>query len=217
MIPRIGGPGSGRGAGSASSLAQRVCSAILIGWLLVAGLTASAQAELRRWAPLAGKSQVAFDASFPLGNFTGATEDLAGAFQADPDDLREPVKGALTVKARSLRTGVKDRDRDMWKALAVERYPEIRFAVERVEASFPSITDRADVLLTITGRMEIRGMERPVVFPGRVRLQDGKLWVRGEAMLKLSAFGIAPPRRLLFLAVKDDLLVRFDMLLTRDE
>ena len=217
MIRRIGEPRSGRRAASAPSPAQRLRGALLIGSLLVAGLAAPAQAEPRRWVPLAGKSRVAFDASFPLGNFTGATEDLAGTFHADPDDLREPVKGALTVKAGSLRTGVAERDRDVWKALAVERYPEIRFAVERVEASFPSVTDRADVLLTVTGRMEIRGVERPVVFPGRVRLQEGKLWVRGETMLQLSAFGIPPPRRLLFFSVRDDLLVRFDVLLTRAE
>ena len=51
-------------------------------------------------------------------------------------------------------------------------------------------------------------------FSGRVRLKDGRLWVRGESRFKMSDFGIKPPQYLL-LPVKDEVGVGFDLLLAR--
>jgi polyisoprenoid-binding protein YceI len=188
-------------------------SAIALGVLAALGFAATlAEAEAKRWATVAGRSQVSFDASFPLGDFAGRAGDVAGEFWGDPADLRQGVTGALRVKIMALHTGVDGRDRDMWRALSAERYPEIRFSVQRVEASFPSVTDRSDVLLTISGLMQMRGVERAVVLPGRVRLQGNRLWVRGETRLQMRDFGIDPPRRF-FLRVADSVLVSFDLLL----
>ena len=171
-----------------------------------------AGADAKRWTTVAGRSQVSFEASFPLGDFAGRAEDVVGEFWGDPTDLRQGVRGALRVKATAFRTGVEGRDRDTWRALSAARYPEIRFTVQRVEPSFPSVTDRSDVLLTVGGLMQLHGVERSMVFPGRVRLQDDRLWVRGETRLQLGDFGIEPPRRF-FLRVSDSVLVSFDLLL----
>jgi polyisoprenoid-binding protein YceI len=159
---------------------------------------------------VAGKSQVSFDASFPLGDFAGRATDVVGEFWGDPADLRQSVTGALRVKITALHTGVDARDRDMWRALAADRYPEIRFTVQRVEASFPSVTDRSDVLLTIRGLMQLHGVARTTVLPGRMRLQDRRLWVRGETRVQMRDFGIEPPRKF-FLQVADSVLVSFDL------
>ena len=161
------------------------------------------------------KSEVSFTASFPLGDFTGRTQDIAGEFRADPADLRSGVTGVLRIKAYGIRTGDDGRDREMYRLLAVDRHPEIQFTIERIEASFPSTTDRADVLLTITGLMSIRGVERAMAFPGRARLRDDKLWVRGEGPLRMSHFGMKAPSRFFF-DVKDTLLVSFDVTLAPD-
>src|SRR5262249_49830672 len=165
------------------------------------------------WTPVAGKSNVTFNATFPLGDFSGTADDVTGEFRADPTDLRQGVTGVLRVKAAALRPGDDGRDHPMRGGLAAERYPEIRFTVEHVDASFPSLTDRGDVLLTIKGLMFIHGVERAMVFPGRVRLRDDRLWVRGENSLKMSEFGMKPPSRL-FVSVKDTVLVSFDITLS---
>lgn len=183
--------------------------------MLVAFATGAVDGEPRRWVTVAGKSEVSFTASFPLGNFTGRTEGVGGVFRADPQNLRQVVSGSLQVNPATLKTGDNGRDRDMWKLLAVERYAEIRFTVERVEPSFPSVADRSDVLVTITGRMLIRGVERPLVFPGRVRRRNNGLWVRGETQIKMSEFGISPPSRFFF-QVADTVLVGFDVQLQEE-
>ena len=183
--------------------------------ILVTLATGSADSEPRRWVTVASKSEVSFAATHALGNFTGRTESVTGVFRADPEDLRRSVSGSLQVNAATLKTGDDGRDRDMWKLLAVEKYSEIRFTVERVEPSFPSVADRSDVLVRITGQMLIRGVERQLVFAGRVRRRSNGLWVRGETEIKISDFGISPPSRW-FLQVGDAVLVGFDLQLQEE-
>jgi polyisoprenoid-binding protein YceI len=173
----------------------------------------AAWAEPGRWAVLPGKSQVAFDAKFSMGDFSGTGEKVVGGFTLDPADLRVPVTGVATVEVAGLTTGLGGRDRDMRKALEAERFPTMRFTVEGVEASFPSVTDKADVLLTIRGQMLIRDVERPLTLLGRARFRDALIWVRGDGTVRMTDFGIARPRRLL-MTVADQLIIRFDLTLS---
>jgi polyisoprenoid-binding protein YceI len=191
---------------------SRVALKAGIALLAALALAGPAQAEGRRWTPLPGRSTVGFTASFPLGSFTGSTQDITGEFQGDPADLRRPVTGALRVRAATLRTGNEGRDRDMRKTLATDRHPEISFTVQEITSTFASASERSDVLLTISGRLVIRGVERSVALPGRLRLRDGNIWVRGETELRMTDFGIEPPRRF-FLEVQDAVTVSFDLLL----
>ena len=190
-------------------------AAAAIGFVALLPGASPTRADVRRFTPVAAKSEVTFTASFPLGDFTGRTQDIAGEFRADPADLRSGVTGMLRIKAYRIRTGDEGRDREMYRFLAVDHHPEIQFTIERIEASFPSTTDRSDVLLTITGVMSIRGVERAMAFPGRARLREDKLWVRGEGQLRMSHFGMKAPSRFFF-DVKDTLLVSFDVTLAQD-
>lgn len=189
---------------------KRLCLALALVFV-----AADAHADPKRWVPVPGKSLVAFDASFPGGNFTGQADDVAGEFQADPADLRHGVTGWVRVNAAALRTGIDGRDREMWGLLEVGRYPEIRFVLQRVESSFHSVAERSDVLLTLSGLLTIRGVERPMTFTGRLRQREDKLWARGETKMRMSTVGIRPPTRML-MTVGDEISVRFDLLLAAD-
>jgi len=186
-------------------------------WLVLAGLGASpAFAEPARWTPVRGQSLVFFDAVFPPADFSGFGRDLSGEFEADAADLTQGVSGRLTVQVSGISTGNEGRDKEMWKSLAVDRHPTMYFVIQTVDApSFPpGVADHTDTLLTIQGRLSIAGVERVKRFSGRVRLKQGRLWVRGESRFKMSDFGIKPPQYLL-LWVKDEVGVGFDLLLDR--
>jgi polyisoprenoid-binding protein YceI len=189
----------------------RLAAPALLTLLLLATVAPAAPA---RWTPVPGKGEVRVAVRHRLGDFTAIAERLVGEFEGDAGDLRLPVTGTLRVPVAALRTGMDGRDRDMRRLLDAERCPEIRYTVSSVEPSFASVSDRSDVLLTIHGALAIRDVERPVTFLGRVRLRDGKLWVRGEATIKMTDFGIAPPRRF-FWAVQNDLLLAVDLLLAQ--
>ena len=166
--------------------------------------------------PVRGQSLVSFDAVFPPADFSGFGRDLSGEFEANADDLTQGVSGRLTVQVSGISTGNEGRDKEMWKSLAADRHPTMYFVIQAVDApSFPpGVAEHTDTLLTIQGRLSIAGVERVKRFSGRVRLKQGRLWVRGESRFKMSDFGIKPPQYLL-LWVKDEVGVGFDLLLDR--
>ena len=197
------------------STAMRVAAGIV--WLVLAGLAASPVfAEPTRWVTVSGQSLVSFDAVFPPADFSGFGRDLAGEFEADADDLNLGVSGRLTVQVTGISTGNEGRDKEMWKVLAADRHKAVYFVIQTVDApSFPpGVAEQTDTLLTIQGRLSIAGVERVKRFSGRVRVKQGRLWVRGESRFKMSDFGIKPPQYLL-LGVKDEVGVGFDLLLER--
>lgn len=173
-----------------------------------------AAGEIQRWTVEAGKSRAGFDAYHRLGNFSASSEVPSGEFEADIENMKQPVRGTLTVPVATLRSGKAGRDRDIRKALDGDRHPEIRYRIDKVESSFPSLAENTDVVLAIHGVLSMRGVERPVSFAGRVRLRQGALWVRGESYLKPREFGI-PLLRDWFFSIKDSVLATFDLVLNK--
>lgn len=192
---------------------SRVAGHALLALLLLAPPASAAPA---RWTLVEGKGDVRVTARHRMGDFIGIAERLFGEFEGDPGDLRQGVSGTVRVPVVALRTGIDGRDRDMRRMLDAERFPEIRYTISTVEPSFASVSERSDVLLTIRGVLGIRDVERSVTFLGRLRLRDGRLWARGETTIKMTDFGITPPRRF-FLAVENELMLAFDLLLARAE
>ena len=185
---------------------------MLLAGLTLALLTTPAAAQSRRWVPVPGKSLVAFEATHRLGDFRGSAETVTGEFEADPADIRAGFTGTLRVPVAALRTGDAGRDRDMYKLLQADTHKLIRYTVGGSEASFNAITAATDVLLTIKGALGVRGIERPLVFFARARLLGDRIWVRGESKLKLTEFGMEPPRRFWF-RVGNEVGVSFDVTL----
>jgi polyisoprenoid-binding protein YceI len=195
----------------------RLVAVLLALALFEISLPGSAIAEAERWVVDRGKSRVGFDAFHPFGNFSGASETPSGAVELDIEDLKKPIKGTLTAPVASLRTGKAGRDKDLRRALDGERQPEIRFRIDKVESSFPSLTENTDVLLTLHGVLSMRGIERPASFMGRVRLRPGGiLWVRGESRLRPGDFGI-PLLRPWLVSMKEHVLATFDLTLNKEK
>ncbi len=185
---------------------------MVLAGLVLALITPSAEAQSRRWVPVPGKSVVAFEATHRLGDFRGSSDTVTGEFEADPAEIRAGFTGTLRVPVAALRTGDAGRDRDMRKLLRADTHKVIRYTIGGSDASFHALTATADVLLTIKGALEVRGVERPLVFLARARLVGDRIWVRGESRLRLTDFGIEPPRRLLF-RVGNEVAVSFDVTL----
>jgi len=172
----------------------------------------TAHADSRAWSPVPAKSSVSFDVRHRFGDFSGRSESVTAEVTADTADLRQPATATVTVPATSFKTGRAGRDRDVQDALDARHHGELRFVLQSADASFPSVSDKADVLLTLKGTLTVRGVERPVTFLGRVRLRDERLWVRGETTIKMTEFGI-PPLRDWFFKATDEVGLRFDLTL----
>jgi len=178
--------------------------------------TTQVRAEPKTWVVVPARSQVMFEANFPLGDFRGTTEEIRGEVQADLENISAGVRGNVTLNPASLKTGIDRRDQDMRATLEVEKHPNIRFTIREVRASFPSLAERADTQLVIEGELSIHGVDRVITLTGRAQIRDGQVWVRGEGTLKMTDYGIRPPRKF-FLSVGDQTRVAFDVLLAPRE
>lgn len=187
---------------------------------LVSGVVAlplPAAAEVERFTVESDQSRVLFDAFHPwaIGRFSAGADKPTGEFEIDVDDLRKSIKGTLVVQASAFRSGRAGRDKSIRKALDAEHNPEIRYRIEKVDSSFPSLAENNDVFLTIHGILSIKGVDRPATFAGRVRRKEGgALWVRGEGWVKPQDFGV-PLLRTWMVSMKDSVLAIFDLTLSR--
>jgi polyisoprenoid-binding protein YceI len=189
--------------------------------VLVAGAAspALARADTQRFTVESAKSRVSFDAFHPwtVGVFSAASEEPTGEFEIDTSDLRQPVKGGLTVSAAGFRSGDKSRDKDIRRALDADHHPEIQYRIDKMDSSFPSLAENNDVILTIHGVLSVKGVERPTTFAGRIRLRPGgALWIRGESWLKPRDWGV-PLLRPWLVSMKDSVLAIFDLTLNKSK
>jgi len=192
--------------------------AALVGALLGgAVLWSPSLAETQRFTIEPDKSRVSFDAFHPFafGTFSAAADGPTGEVELDVSDLRQPIKGSLTVPAIGLRSGDASRDKDIRRALDTDRHPEIRYRVDKVDSSFPSLAENNDVILTIHGVLTVKDIDRPTTFAGRIRLRPGgALWVRGESWVRPRDWGV-PLIRSWMISMKDSVLAIFDLTLSR--
>lgn len=178
-----------------------------------------ARADAQRFTVESAKSRVSFDAYHPwtIGVFSAASEGPTGEFEIDISDLRQPVKGGLTVSAAGFRSGDKGRDKDIRRALDVDHHPELQYRIDKMDSSFPSLAENNDVILTIHGVLSVKGVERPTTFAGRIRLRPGgALWIRGESWLKPRDWGV-PLIRSWLVSMKDSVLAIFDLTLNKSQ
>jgi len=175
-----------------------------------------ASAEGQRYV-VTDKGRVSFDAFHPFTTFTVTSESPSGEIELDTADLKQPFKGEIIVLSASLRSGDRKRDQKIYNSLDIERYPDIRYRIEKVDSSFGTLAENNDVLLVIRGVLIMKGLERPVDFSGRLRLRPGGgLWFRGESWIKPWDWGVQPIR-LWLISVRETGLATFDLILNKAE
>lgn len=96
--------------------------------------------------------------------------------------------------------------------MAAATYPKITFRSTR-------ITVRSSDLYEVQGLLTIRGQARPVTLNVRVTPRESEMWVEGSSQIRLSEFGLKPPRGIvgvgLFIGTKDEMKVLFKLLANR--
>lgn len=128
-----------------------------------------------------------------------AAKSFSGTVHFDADRLEESAL-SLEVEARSLTVidpGESEQDRRDVQAtmeaqvLGVNSFPLIRFRSTGVRLLR---NDGAGWLVTLAGRLNLHGVEKPVSFPVRVRLDNRRLTAHGEVFIAQTVFGIEPVR-----------------------
>ncbi len=139
-------------------------------------------------------------------------EGVAADGGAGPADILAPGGvAALRVKVpvRALASGDSGLDDNLRSTLKADQIHEIRFQMDSYRST-PG-PDAAHVTVTIKGRLQIAGAEKPIELGALVAREGSGLRVTGAVPLLMSTFGIKPPTFMLFMTVSDQVTVHYDL------
>jgi polyisoprenoid-binding protein YceI len=132
------------------------------------------------------RSAVRFTLAATLHTVYGEGRVVRGELRFDP--AGGPASGEVVVDARSFRTGIAARDRNMHEqVLESARFPEIRFEPERLEVRSRG-GDAADV--TLHGHFEIHGGRHAAAIPARVVREGDGVRIDAALTIPYAAWGL---------------------------
>jgi len=162
---------------------------------------------------IAGTSNVhAYTASTTTVRVTRARVSAAAAGVDFWDNALQP--GAveafeIAIPAATLTSPKGDLDKNMYKALKVEAFPEITFRLVRFEAKDNPAGTRA------IGLLKIAGVEREVALTITTTRGASGLTVRGSLDLLMTDYGVVPPKAMLGMLKTDPkVTITFETALT---
>jgi len=158
------------------------------------------------------KSVVRFDAKAFMHDFTGKTFKLLGSIRVGDLDRLPDAEACVMIDAASLETGITTRDGIMRDDhLETAKFPTIDFVLKQVEAVS---RQSGGWNFTARGNLSLHGVSREIIFPVRAHQAGDIVRLVAEVPLKMTDYRIRIPK-FLFLAVEDQVVVRFDVTAVR--
>jgi len=127
-----------------------------------------------------------------------AAKQVSGEVQFDPHSI-DKSSVRLRVSTKSITVidpGESEKDRkevqatmESEKVLDVAKFPEIAFTSTSISAA-KKTSDGWE--LTLSGNLNLHGVEKPVTFPLHVRAQNNELRAQGEVAILQTDYGITP-------------------------
>jgi polyisoprenoid-binding protein YceI len=181
--------------------------------VLLAAAAGPAAAQTR-YELVPGETRVSFDASATMGRFSGRAQRVSGWADVGDAETLAGTRGEVNVHAGSFGTGIALRNRHLRDEMEVERYPWIRFVLERVTPS-GGVAEGARAV-TLHGRLTIKAATREVEIPATVTQSGGTITVDGQLPAKFTEYGMRPPTRMGGMTrVRDDLTLHFHVVFRR--
>ncbi len=161
----------------------------------------------QRLAIVPSLSRVGFDAKSTLHDFSGVTQKVEGELEVDLARPAETPSGVVLVDARTLDTGMADRDTGLRKQLDSEHHTQLRFTWTALrEAEVEPAAQRLRAIAV--GRLSIKGVEREVAMPVQVSVDASqRVGIEGELVVRLRDFGVEPPSQLGMIRVENEVRV----------
>lgn len=166
---------------------------------------------------LLAASAYAGNLSFESGTIKAHTE-VFGDSSIDPvfkkatshlsmGDSVASLKGTMEVSIADFISDNAKRDSNMRETMESDKFPKASFEIKEV---IPKGGDN----VTLKGMMSIHGVSKPLSFEGSVNEEGSKVRIRAKSSMKMSDYGITPPK-MVFLTVRDQVDLNVDVVLKR--
>jgi polyisoprenoid-binding protein YceI len=138
---------------------------------------------------------------------TGTTRGVAGDILLNPTDLPSAQVGEIVVDVSQLATDEPSRDNAIRRAyLESLRYPLARFTGATILNAPRALQEGVPVRFQLQGTLTVRETPRQVTWDVEAHLQGDLLSATATLPIRMTDFGIEPPR-LAMLTVEDEVLL----------
>ena len=184
--------------------------------LLLLSLPGSGRAQTLTLGP---GSRLWLEGDSTLHPFSSTATRLTASFVTAPGlpvsaAVEEAIRGGkirglvVVVPVKGLKSGESGLDKNLWKALRADAFPDIAFTM----GGYRLEVDSATAVIVAWGELTVAGARRPETLRGSLGWRDGGAVIDGAQPLLMTDFGIRPPT-FLFDALKtsDRVTVRFHL------
>lgn len=123
------------------------------------------------------------------------TDEQSGEAEVEnSDDFR--IKAlSFSVKSESLKSGKSGMDKNTYKALKTDKHETIDFNLSSV-SKVEKVSEN-QFKATVNGNLKICGVKKSISLSLNIKLEGAKLFIEGEKSLKMTDYGVKPPKALL--------------------
>lgn len=161
---------------------------------------APGSAAARVYEAIPGESTLTYRLAHTTHTVRGVSRDFICRVELAPDTFSSKVVVSAAVK--SFDSGNDSRDDHALETVRAMRHPRVEFASDSVRS--------APGGYRVYGVLDFAGRRRPIDFLVIPKREPGKVGVTGGFTVKLTDYDVKPPK-LLFLKVKDEMEIRFDV------
>ena len=168
---------------------------------LFSALVLSAQLKINN-----GASSLEIDGTSNVHDWTEKVETINGTCSAtmNGSTLTEIKSMDVTIPVRSIKSGKSTMDKNTYKAMNADKYPNIYFKLKSASISGKKVL--------LTGTLTIAGKTNTVTITSNYSISGGKLIIKGDYKMKMTQYGIEPPTAMLgAMTTGDDLTIRFNL------
>jgi polyisoprenoid-binding protein YceI len=166
---------------------------------------------------LVAASAFAGNLSFESGSIKAHTE-VFGDSSIDPvfkkatshlnmGETTASLRGSMEVSIADFISDNAKRDSNMRETMESDKFPKASFEIKEV-------VSKGGENVILKGMMSIHGVSKPISFEGSVSEEGSKVRVKAKSSMKMSDYGITPPK-MVFLTVRDQVDLNVDVVLKR--
>lgn len=130
----------------------------------------------------------------------GKTSALAGTIVLDGGVIQAST---IEVDVATLKTDESRRDNKVRQALDTANHPKATYRITGAEGN-PALAEGQETALKLQGTMTIKGVDKPLTFDAKAKLEGGRLTLTAETVFDMTEFGVDPPNVANFVAVQNE-------------
>ncbi|MCK0159268.1 YceI family protein [Allomuricauda sp. F6463D] len=159
-----------------------------------------------------GEGEVTVTGTSTLHDWEEVAEQRSGTIDLDnTGELPKINSLKFIVEAESLKSGKGAMDKNTYKALDTKNYKQIVFELSKVKSVSPVVSNSNSYKVVATGNLTIAGKTNTIDLPFNLSINDNTILLKGEKALKMTDYGIEPPKALLgTITTGNDIEVHFN-------